>query len=119
LAKTSASRIAPAPVNSQPRIEMGPAAEASVAGSRKMPEPIMLPTTSAVAIQRPIERFSFGAGARSAPEVSRVISLLLVDANSDGECSAAGRAVPSVLSAPRTASCPPLVCGQLRTKASG
>ena len=26
--------------------------------SRKMPEPIMLPTTSAVAIQRPIERFS-------------------------------------------------------------
>jgi hypothetical protein len=34
---------------------------ASVAGSRNTPDPIMLPTTSAVAIHSPIERLSFGA----------------------------------------------------------
>src|SRR5215218_1587491 len=60
-ANTSASRIAPAPVKIQARIEIGPAVPASDAGSRNTPEPIMLPTTSAVAIQRPIERLSFGA----------------------------------------------------------
>src|SRR5262245_26416042 len=60
-ANTSASSTAPAPVNSQPSMETGPAAPARVAGSRKTPEPTMLPTTSAVAIHRPIDRFSFGA----------------------------------------------------------
>jgi hypothetical protein len=49
-------------------MEMGPAVPASVAGSRKMPEPIMLPTTRAVAIQRPIERLSFGAPSGGAVE---------------------------------------------------
>ena len=37
-------------------IEAGPASPARTAGSVKMPEPTMLPTTSAVAIQRPIDR---------------------------------------------------------------
>src|SRR5215218_6180634 len=65
-ANTSASRIAPAPVKTQPRIETGPAVPASEAGNRNTPEPIMLPTTSAVAIHRPIVRLSFGrAGAPS------------------------------------------------------
>src|SRR3954447_17143205 len=50
--------IAPAPVKSHPNIEIGPAVPASEAGRRKTPEPIMLPTTRAVAIHRPIERFS-------------------------------------------------------------
>ena len=49
-------------------MEIGPAVPASVAGSRKTPEPIMLPTTSAVAIQRPIERLSFGAPFAGAAE---------------------------------------------------
>src|SRR5829696_190600 len=44
----------------------GPASAASEAGSRKMPEPIMLPTTSAVAIQRSIERLSLRCGAAGA-----------------------------------------------------
>src|SRR5689334_19299999 len=61
LANTSASRTAPAPVNTHPSIETGPAVPASVAGSRKTPEPTMLPTTRAVAIHRPIVRLSFGA----------------------------------------------------------
>ena len=60
MAKTSASSIAPAPVNTQPSSEIGPAAPASVAGSMNTPDPIMLPTTSAVAIHRPIVRLSFG-----------------------------------------------------------
>ena len=58
--------MAPAPVNAQPIIDTGPASAASEAGSRKMPEPIMLPTTSAVAIQRPIERLSLRCGAAGA-----------------------------------------------------
>ena len=58
--------MAPAPVKAQPIIETGPASAASEAGSRKMPEPIMLPTTSAVAIQRPIERLSLRGGAAGA-----------------------------------------------------
>src|SRR5687767_14680169 len=62
-ANTSARAIAPAPVNSQPRMDTGPAELASDAGSRKMPEPIMLPTTSAVAIQSPIDRLSLRSGA--------------------------------------------------------
>ena len=41
-------------------IDAGPASPARAAGRVKIPEPTMLPTTSAVAIQRPIERFSLG-----------------------------------------------------------
>ena len=41
-------------------IETGPAVAASDEGSRKIPEPTMLPTTSAVAIHSPMERLSFG-----------------------------------------------------------
>src|SRR5918995_1869448 len=63
LAKTSASSIAPAPVKIHPSSEIGPAAPASVAGSMNTPDPIMLPTTSAVAIHRPIVRLSFGGAA--------------------------------------------------------
>src|SRR5215217_1664814 len=55
--------MAPAPVKIQARIETGPAVPASVAGSRNTPEPTMLPTTSAVAIHRPIERLSLGRAA--------------------------------------------------------
>ena len=63
LAKTSASSIAPRPVKTSDRIEIGPASPASTAGSVKMPEPTMLPTTSAVAIHRPIDRFRRGLAA--------------------------------------------------------
>jgi hypothetical protein len=56
LAKTSASSTAPAPVKAQPTSDTGPAVAASDDGSRNTPEPIMLPSTSAVAIHRPIVR---------------------------------------------------------------
>jgi hypothetical protein len=52
--------IAPRPVKTSETIDAGPASPARTAGSVKMPEPTMLPTTSAVAIQRPIDRFSRG-----------------------------------------------------------
>src|SRR5688572_11985941 len=55
--------MAPIPVNSQATTETGPAVSAMAAGSRKIPDPIMFPTTSAVAIQRPIERLSLGFAA--------------------------------------------------------
>ena len=48
-AKVSASSIAPPAVNSQPS-KLTPPKALIAAGSRKMPEPIMLPTTKAVAI---------------------------------------------------------------------
>ena len=67
LANTSASRIAPAPVKIHARIDTGPAVPASEAGSRNTPEPIMLPTTSAVHIHSPIDRFSFGRAGGSPP----------------------------------------------------
>src|SRR5689334_2875475 len=46
-------------------METGPAVSASEAGSRKTPEPIMLPTTRAVAIHRPMERLSLGERMRA------------------------------------------------------
>jgi len=66
LANTSASSTAPAPVKNQPSSDTGPAAAASDDGSRNTPEPIMLPTTRAVAIHRPIVRLG-GAPLRCAP----------------------------------------------------
>ena len=45
------------PVSTQPSSETGPIA-ASADGRLKTPEPIMLPTTSAVAIQMPSVRLS-------------------------------------------------------------
>jgi hypothetical protein len=47
--------MAPAAVNSQPMMLMPPK-PANALGSRKIPEPIMLPTTSAVARQKPRRR---------------------------------------------------------------
>src|SRR4029453_18507557 len=41
-------------------IDAGPASPDSAAGRVKIPEPTMLPMTSAVAIQRPIDLFSRG-----------------------------------------------------------
>jgi hypothetical protein len=57
--------MAPTPVKIHPRIDTGPASAASDAGKRKIPLPIMLPTTSAVAIHIPSDLFSRG-GAGSA-----------------------------------------------------
>src|SRR5689334_12672102 len=53
-------------------IDTGPAADASEAGSRKIPEPTMLPTTSATAIHRPISRFSRGLEPGASSTVSEV-----------------------------------------------
>ena len=50
--KITASTSAPSEVTVQPTSEIGPKA-ASEAGRRKMPEPIMLPTTSAVQATSP------------------------------------------------------------------
>ena len=50
--KTNARHSAPAIVISQPMTAFTPNG-ASAAGSRNMPAPIMLPTTSAMAIQKP------------------------------------------------------------------
>ena len=75
-ANTRASSIAPMPVKTSARIEAGPASPASTAGSVKMPEPTMLPTTSAVAIQRPIERFSRGLPTSSCPFVVGVATAI-------------------------------------------
>src|SRR3954471_12760438 len=61
-ANTSPRSSAPAPVNTHARIEIGPAALASAAGSRKTPEPTIFPITSAVAVRVPIERLSVGVG---------------------------------------------------------
>src|SRR6478752_1952048 len=58
-ANTSASRIAPAPVNTHASNEIGPV-DASDAGSPKTPDPTMFPITSAVAIHSPSDRLSFG-----------------------------------------------------------
>src|SRR3954451_16975919 len=55
-AKTGASSTAPAPVSTQATSETGPAAAASDDGNRNTAEPIMLPTTRAVATQRPMVR---------------------------------------------------------------
>src|SRR5262245_57937193 len=52
LPKMTESASAPSDVTTQPAREMGPKA-AREAGSRKMPEPIMLPTTSAVQAASP------------------------------------------------------------------
>ena len=68
LANTSASSNAPRPVTAHDTIEIGPAAPASDAGSRNTPDPIMLPTTNAVAIHSPIVRLSFRGRARGAPD---------------------------------------------------
>jgi hypothetical protein len=65
--------MAPIPVNSQATTETGPAVPAMAAGSRKIPDPIMFPTTSAVAIQRPIERFRPGRFAPARPLPSEVL----------------------------------------------
>src|ERR1700758_3584896 len=59
VAKTRASRIAPVPVSTHPSSEIDPT-PANDDGSRKTPDPTMFPTTSAVAIQKPSDRFSFG-----------------------------------------------------------
>jgi hypothetical protein len=48
------------PVNASARMDAGPASPESAAGRVKMPEPTMFPITSAVAIQRPIDRFRRG-----------------------------------------------------------
>jgi hypothetical protein len=52
-------------VKTHARIEIGPAALARAAGSKKTPEPTMFPITSAVAVRVPIERLSAGAEACS------------------------------------------------------
>ena len=60
------------PVKTSAMIEAGPASPERTAGSVKIPEPTMLPTTSAVAIQRPIERLrrGFALGALGTVSVS-------------------------------------------------
>src|SRR5690349_5569831 len=60
-ANTSASSMAPTPVRASATMLIGPYAP-SEAGSRKTPDPIMLPTTSAVAIVRPRPRRVLAAG---------------------------------------------------------
>jgi hypothetical protein len=64
--------MAPAPVQPQAGIEIGPVVPAREAGSRNTPEPTMLPTTSAVAIHRPMVRLSFARalGAASSNDAS-------------------------------------------------
>src|SRR6185295_16152936 len=52
IANTAAMQIEPPMVNSHPIIALGPNG-ARLAGKRKMPDPIMLPTTSASAIPKP------------------------------------------------------------------
>lgn len=74
-AKTSASIMAPAAVTTQPRMLMPPK-PASELGSRKIPEPIMLPMTSAVAIQVPRPR-RFGA---AGPAGNGVVDMALSNA---------------------------------------
>src|SRR5262245_33286199 len=48
------------PVKTSAMIDAGPASPDSAAGRVKIPEPTMLPMTSAVAIHRPIDRFRRG-----------------------------------------------------------
>src|SRR5690606_25257799 len=55
LAKASASNTAPHRVPPQPS-RLAPPSGASAAGSRNVPEPIMLPITRAVAVQKPSGR---------------------------------------------------------------
>ena len=57
-ANTTAKTIAPAAVSSQAHTLFRPYG-ASEAGSRKMPEPMMLPTTMATHIEKPSCRCSF------------------------------------------------------------
>ena len=59
------------PVNPHASSEIGPTA-ASDDGSPKTPDPTMFPITSAVAIERPSERFSLGRAGLSAVPASRV-----------------------------------------------
>jgi hypothetical protein len=93
LAKTSASNIAPAPVKTHPISEIGPAAPARVAGSMKMPEPIMLPTTSAVAIQRPSVRLSFGGAVRLSAGACAVAAMAGLSWTAIGVSDAVARGV--------------------------
>src|SRR5262245_11651824 len=69
--------IAPAPVKTHARIETGPAVLASDAGSRNTPDPIMLPTTSAVAIHRPIERLNFGRAVSLWGGAARIVTVAM------------------------------------------
>jgi hypothetical protein len=60
--KTSASSTAPVVLTSQPTTLMPPY-NASEAGSRKIPDPIMLPTTRAVLVHRPrLRGWAVGTG---------------------------------------------------------
>src|SRR5262245_54715537 len=52
------------PVKTSAMIDAGPASPDSAAGKLKIPEPAMLPMTSAVAIHRPIDRFRRGFASR-------------------------------------------------------
>jgi hypothetical protein len=63
--KMIASTSAPTEVTDQPTSEIGPKT-ASEAGSRKIPEPIMLPITSATAANRPSLRPAGGSEVSSA-----------------------------------------------------
>src|SRR5262245_11146287 len=70
----SASNRPPAVVTAHPS-SAAPPNGASVAGSVKMPEPTMLPTTSALAISRPSGRASLRAGSPFTGRCSSVIAV--------------------------------------------